>query len=188
VLASKIATLISKQHFSSECLLDNQFAASRKLDQYAVCAIKDNNFREKRREFLANNVSPGTGIIDETLNYLQEGDTNGENYGFSSEDLNSAHLVKIDFDKCNLTSRVDLEYYDTGMVTKCRLPTIGSNLYKASPHVQKDLGYIHEKLTTRLKLSLLPQKLIAGLTEEAYRDDIYRSPMKMRNFLKKLVQ
>gem|GEM_PF-3785135 len=188
MLASKIATLISKQHFSSECLLDNQFAASRKLDQYAVCAIKDNNFREKRREFLANNVSPGTGIIDETLNYLQEGDTNGENYGFSSEDLNSAHLVKIDFDKCNLTSRVDLEYYDTGMVTKCRLPTIGSNLYKASPHVQKDLGYIHEKLTTRLKLSLLPQKLIAGLTEEAYRDDIYRSPMKMRNFLKKLVQ
>ncbi|KTD32471.1 hypothetical protein Lmor_2409 [Legionella moravica] len=164
ILASKIATLVSPIHFSSERLLDNRLVGSRGIPGYAV-SVADHNTREARKKYIEQEkrIFPGTGIIDEVTNFVGEGDVNVENYGLSSQDVYQSHLTKIDFDRCNVTSKKSKEHYENNMLT-CH----ERGIYHNASHVQSNPEYIKEKLFTRLKLAMLSQELLSSLANKAY--------------------
>jgi hypothetical protein len=167
IFASKIATLVSSTHFSSERLLDNGVVASKGIDSYA-CSAADQITRVSRKRYIEDSekVFPGTGIIDEVTNYVVETDDNIENLGFSSENIDEAHLSKIDFDRCCPSTPSTRNDYENDLVSKPR-----GGIYHALPHVQQDKGYICEKLYARLKLSMLTEPLLRGLADKAYMEN-----------------
>lgn len=171
VLASKIGAFVNKEYFSSERVLDTNVVGSKKLPAYVV-TLSDFNYKEKIRKYIEEEkkVFPGTGTIDEVLNFVQESDPNSENYGLSSYNMNEAHLCKIDFDRCNVVSRIDKDQYEIN-----RLSNPGNSetytlpgVWSKSPNITKDKNYIKEKLTTRLKLSFLTKEFSHGLADKAY--------------------
>lgn len=93
ILSSKIATLISPTHFSSERLLDNRLVGSRGIAAYAR-SVADARTCNDRKKYLEQEkrVFPGSGIIDEVTNFVCETDINIENYGFSSENVYKSHV------------------------------------------------------------------------------------------------
>lgn len=173
ILASKIGTYVSKKNFSSERLLSNGLGASRKLDQYHPMA-KPKGEREKEEIFLnkITKVIPGTGVIDEVLSFVSEGDRNIENFGislqsideFSTEKFEDVFLCKIDFDRCNFFPLEDESEYEKNILANA--------LYKRhfgdKNKVKDDPAYIEEQLRTRLKLSLLTSKFVSGLVDKAH--------------------
>lgn len=167
IIASKIATFISREHFSSERLLNNQLVGARKLPQYVISAA-DEQVRKKFAELLENKiVLPGTGIIDEVLNFVLEYDPNIENYGLSSTDLSQAFINKIDFDRCNIYYKLTKENYEQDILSNASyFPTV----YKGAEYVKKDQNYIEEKLSARLKLALLTQTFLSALAKKAFTD------------------
>ncbi|OCH97535.1 hypothetical protein A8135_14175 [Legionella jamestowniensis] len=164
ILASKIATLVSPAHFSSERLLDNRLVGSKAIPNYAI-SVADRRTRDARKEYIETKkqVFPGSGIIDEVTNYIVEGDPNIENFGFSSEDVAKSHLSKIDFDHCAIASETLHETYERDVLTK---PWGG--IYHGAEHVQIDPDYIKEKLFARLKVSMLTPPLLSMLADKAY--------------------
>lgn len=164
VLASKIATLVSPSHFSSERLLDNHLVGSRGLSNYAV-SVADNRIRSDRKRYIEQEkrIFPGSGIIDEVANFINENDPNIENFGLSSTDVYQSHLTKIDFDGCNVTSKISKDKYERNILTRPR-----GGIYHSAPHIQTAPDYIQEKLFARLKLSMLPQALLSSLAEKAF--------------------
>lgn len=164
ILASKIATLVSPIHFSSERLLDNHVVGSRGIPGYAV-SVADDSIREARKKYIEQEkrIFPGTGIIDEVTNFVREGDPNVENYGLSSQDVYQSHLTKIDFDNCNLTSKTSKEHYESNILTYH-----GGGIYRTASHIQSNPEYIKEKLFARLKLAMLSQELLSSLANKAY--------------------
>jgi len=165
ILASKIATLVSPEHFSSERLMSNKFAASKRIDTYARSVADDSLYEEKTKYIEEEKkVFPGTGLIDEVCNFVNENDPNIENLGFSSATIDqNTHLSKIDFDRCFLSSPTDITKYEQDPVT--------SGLYHDEPHVKIDPAYIQEKLYARLKLSLLTEPLLRGLADKSFAPD-----------------
>lgn len=177
VMASKIATFVNAKHFSSERQLDISLAASKKIPGYAV-PISDTTaltndgraVKEVRKNFIEvqKRMIPGTGVIDEVLNFVSENDPNAENYGFSSSDIESCYLTKIDFDCCELSSHLPLKQdpeewwrlYDQNKLTGL--------LYKLAPDIKYNKDYINEKLITRLKLALMTEELFAELANKSY--------------------
>lgn len=102
VFASKIATVISDIHFSSERMLNNKMIASRALPGYASSLASHLNTPILSEIIVKKECIPGSGIVDEVSNFVQELDPNIENYGYSAKQgLNdkTGHLTKIDFDK-----------------------------------------------------------------------------------------
>lgn len=181
VLASKIASFVSHKHFSSERLLDNNLVASRKLAGYAISAADFNapagnglTVKEVRKNFIEvqKKVIPGTGIIDEVLNFIRETDENPENYAYSSSDIAHCYLTKIDFDCCTFLENLPLEQdpkkwwelYEKDILTKM--------MYRLAPSVKSDKVYINEKLRTRLKLAIMPREFYANLANKAYLDEV----------------
>ncbi|RUR15723.1 hypothetical protein ELY21_14215 [Legionella sp. km535] len=164
ILASKIATLVSPTHFSSERLLDNHLVGSRGIPGYAV-SVADDSIREARKKYIEQEkrIFPGTGIIDEVTNFVREGDPNIENYGLSSQDVYQSHLTKIDFDFCNVTSKTSKEHYESNILTYH-----GGGIYRTASHIQSNPEYIKEKLFARLKLAMLSQELLSSLANKAY--------------------
>ena len=166
IMTSKIASLISAKYFSSERLMDNKIAASKKINTY-VCSVIDPEIRELRKHHIEieKKVFPGTGLIDEVSNYVKETDYNAENLGLSSKKLEKAHLSKIDFDRCDLLFPLTKEQYEFDIVSK---PMRG--IYHELQHVQHNKTYINEKLFARLKLSLLTEALLGSLADKAFID------------------
>ncbi len=164
ILASKIATLVSPSHFSSERLLDNRLAGSRGISSYAISVV-DPQIKAEIKKYIAQKkpVLHGTGIIDEVTNFVQEWDANPENVGLSSKNLEEAHLSKIDFDGCSVDEKIEKNDYERDMLTK-----LGRGIYSMASHVRQDPQYIKEKLFARLKLSMLNEPLISKLAEKAY--------------------
>ncbi|RMX15297.1 hypothetical protein EAS68_12865 [Legionella jordanis] len=164
ILASKIATLISADHFSSERLLDNRLVGSRAIPGYAV-SVADHRTRNSRKQYIEveKRIFPGSGIIDEVTNFVGESDANIENFGFSSRDVYQSHLTKIDFDHCNVTSEITKKDYESNILTR---PYGG--IYHNAPHIQDDPAYIKEKLFARLKLAMLPKALLSSLASKAF--------------------
>jgi hypothetical protein len=164
ILASKIATLVSATHFSSERLMDNRIVASKGIKAYA-CSVADGETRTARKQYIEkdNKVFPGTGIIDEVCNYVNETDPNIENLGFSSTEIEKAHLSKIDFDLAFPSIPKTKESYERNIVTQS-----WNGIYKNLPHVQQDKNYIHEKLYARLKLSMITESLLSGMADKAF--------------------
>lgn len=171
VLASKIVAFINKEYFSSERLLDTRVVGSKRLPGYVV-TLSDRNHKEKiiKYTFKEEHVFPGTGTIDEVLNFVQEGDPNSENYGLSSYNMDEAHICKIDFDQCNVTSPIEKEHYEINPLSNPGNAErfIMRGVWGKAPHVTKDKNYINEKLTTRLKLSFLTKEFITALADKAY--------------------
>lgn len=164
VLASKIATLVSPHHFSSERLLDNRLVGSRRMANYAV-SLADDCTLDLRKRYIEqeNRIFPGSGIIDEVTNFIDETDPNIENFGFSSIDVYQSHLTKIDFDRCSVTSKISKKEYERDILTRS---TWG--IYRNPPHIQSDPAYIKEKLFARLKLSMLHKELLRSLSDKAF--------------------
>jgi hypothetical protein len=164
IFASKIATLVSSKHFSSERLLDNGVVASKGINSYA-CSAADKTTRKSRKHYIeeSKKVFPGTGIIDEVTNYVVETDDNIENLGFSSKNIDEAHLSKIDFDGCSPSTSTTKNDYENDIFSRRR-----DGIYHALPHVQQDEGYICEKLYARLKLSMLTEPLLRSLADKGY--------------------
>jgi len=166
ILASKIATLISNKHFSSERLLDNQLTASRALQGYVTPMIIYFNPRASIFEDLIKNaqVIPGSGIIDEVCNFVQEPDCNAENLGYSSEQGladRTGFLTKIDFDRCWFSPIQSTEYKRNAIATW---------IYTKSS-ILGDPDYHREQLRTRLKLALIPPILFEELSQKAWADE-----------------
>lgn len=165
VLASKIATFINPEQFSSERVLTNRLVGSKQLSDYAI-SLADHAFRKSLQNHLLDSEKMMAGIatIDEVLNYVKETDDNVENYGFSETDtkkFNEGNFSKIDFDGSNLESNIQAENYETNLLS--------SNLYNENnKSPQAKLQYMEEKLTTRMKLCFMTKELIAGLAEKAY--------------------
>ena len=164
VLASKIATLVSPQHFSSERLLDNRLVGSRKISTFAV-SLADDHTLDPRNRYIEQEkrIFPGSGIIDEVTNFIDETDPNIENYGLSSTDVYQSHLTKIDFDRCSVTSKMSKKEYERDILTR----SIGG-IYRNLPHIHSDPDYIKEKLFARLKLSMLTKELLRSLANKAF--------------------
>ncbi|WP_147292351.1 hypothetical protein [Legionella hackeliae] len=164
ILASKIATLVSSVHFSSERLLDNRLVASRGIPGYAV-SVANPSTRDSRKRYIEEEkkIFPGSGIIDEVTNFVGETDANIENFGFSSEDVYQSHLTKIDFDRCTVTSKITKKNYERNILTS---PYGG--IYHSAPHIQTNPAYVNEKLFARLKLSMLPNALFSSLASKAF--------------------
>lgn len=170
ILASKIATLVSAKHFSSERLMDNKIVASREINTYA-CSAADRKTRALRKKYIEEDqkVFPGTGIIDEVNNYVQETDPNIENLGFSTTDIEKAHLSKIDFDRCFTSPHISAKDYEIDLVSS------GPGIYRALVDIEKNEGYIREKLYARLKLSMITEPLLRGLADKAFIDENQQS-------------
>ncbi len=166
ILASKIATLVSAKHFSSERLMDNKIVASREINTYA-CSAADKKTTALRKKYIEEDkkVFPGTGIIDEVNNYVQETDFNIENLGFSTTDIEKAHLSKIDFDRCYTSPHISTTDYEIDLVSQCKF-----GIYRNLENIQKNEGYIREKLYARLKLSMITKPLLCGLADKAFMD------------------
>lgn len=166
VFASKIAKLISAKHFSSERVLTSSVVAARGLPGYAFSVV-DSALRMKRKEQIEKKkrVFPGSGIIDEVCNFVQESDFNAENFGFSTAEVEdeACYLSKIDFDRCSFLDRACKISYDYDILTR---PQIG--IYHGADHIQNDAVYIYEKLYTRMKLCLIPDDLLAQLADRSY--------------------
>lgn len=166
VFASKIARCISTSHFASERLMDNQLVGSRALDSYAISVadprIIDALYRHIKDD---KKVLPGTGLIEEVCNFIEEGDPNIENLGLSSIDLEAprTHLSKIDFDGCSISTETSKGRYDYNIISKER-----GSLYHANPLVRQDDRYLQEKFYARLKLSMLIQELFQGLADKSF--------------------
>ncbi|KTD20258.1 Uncharacterised protein [Legionella lansingensis] len=163
ILSSKIATLISPTHFSSERLLDNRLVGSKGIVSYARSVADTRTVKDRKQYIGAKQVFPGTGIIDEVTNFVHEMDTNLENYGFSSENVYESHLSKIDFDCCDVLSPLSKKNYEQNILTN---PSRG--MYMGANHVQTNPDYIKEKLFARLKLAMLTEPLIRGLANKAF--------------------
>lgn len=164
VMASKIATFVSKKHFSSERLFNNQLTASKQLLEYKI-SFADNSIREERRKIIKEEkrVYLGTGIINEVLNFVREEDPNSENFGFSTAVSDpECFLSKIDFDGCNMSKFLTKKEYNLNLVINW--------LYYRLPHVPLDPLFIQEMLYTRLKLSLLTKELNNGFADKATDD------------------
>lgn len=164
IMASKIATFVSEEHFSSERLLSNGFTASKKLPNYMLSYA---NVRLVRTKFNIPDraAHPGEGIVDEVICFLKEEDTDEENYGFSAdryEDLViffSSVVCKVDFDQCDLTTPIptNLDEYEKNRVD-----------VDVSPGSARRVSYYNEKLYTRLKLAVMSKEFISALAEKAY--------------------
>lgn len=180
ILASKIATFINKEYFSSERLLDKRIAGSRKLSTYAA-SLADSTVRSEATIIVNKGVVfKGTGIMDEVLNYTGEADDNPENFALTySNETESAsqknkkiiskdsHFSKIDFDRCHVTTKKDENTYETNILTSSF-----RSIFKGKKDIiYKDETYIHEKLHTRLKLSILTSDFIRGCAEKAFLDE-----------------
>lgn len=169
VLASKLATFVSKKHFSSERLLDNEVTVSSKLEGYQVSLNKGDETREKRIKYIkGGRIFPGTGTIDEVMNFVREGDVrNLENYAYSSRDIDNAYLVKIDFDVCDVRAKTKKEEYEKDNLTK-----YDGNIYHGeeyAEHTYTDVEYrryVDEKLLARLKFAVIPKELINSWFEK----------------------
>jgi hypothetical protein len=165
VMAAKIATFVSKKHFSSERRLTNQLIASKQLPGYKIPSVGDKNSRDEKRKIIQEEkrIYSGTGIINEVLNFIHETDHhNSENYGFSdSVSSPESFLCKIDFDHCDVTKPLPKKYYEQNCI---------AILYYSLPHVYLDPTFIQEMLYTRLKLSLLTTELNNGFAQKASDD------------------
>ncbi|WP_133127749.1 hypothetical protein [Legionella nagasakiensis] len=122
ILASKIATIISPRHFSSERVLDNQMAAARHLQEYGKPIViplglgYSTLHPEIARDFDEGRMMSGTGIIDEVCHFLLEADPNSENFGFSRLPDGTHALAKIDFDACYIDGNMTEETYEGGEI------------------------------------------------------------------------
>lgn len=161
VFASKIATMVSSKHFSSERLMDNKIVGSRGIDGYAV-SVADETIQSAMEKYIKQDkrVFPGTGIIDEVCNYVNETDANIENFGFSSRDINSSntYISKIDFDRCYPTFPRD---YEVNLLSN-------GGIYYDTSHVQHDQNYQKEKLYARLKLCMLTEPLLLAIADKSF--------------------
>jgi hypothetical protein len=160
ILGSKIATFVSKDHFSSERLLDNRIIGSKKLPSYAISLV--NLDLGSLRNYLIENqiIIPGMGIVDETLNFICEFDPNPENFALSSHDFSRTHLCKIDFDFCNLEVPISKEKYEKDIFSQVDM--------RFGDAFKDNIEYIEEKLLTRLKLCFLTPDFIDALAKKAY--------------------
>ncbi|MBX9704144.1 MAG: hypothetical protein K2X39_08335 [Silvanigrellaceae bacterium] len=145
VLASKIATLVNKEAFASERLVNNGVTGSRKLSGF----VAFNNNAPKIP------FQSGMGQIDEILNYVQETDPSKSNFGYCSKDAR-APMIKIDFEYCNLTRPLEISTYEINFAEQFLL----------HPGAREE--YQKEKLKTRLQLALLSAELISVLTDKAF--------------------
>lgn len=159
IYASRIARMISKQHFASEHVTDKGYAASTKLPSYAFSVVLDGYIREEIQQNCETEkkVFPGTGIIYEVLQFVNEFDDNPENLGLSSRNLTKAHLSKIDFEWCRLYP----QYSRSNKAPKNMLVQI----YKSDDFL-KDPNFIRESISTRLKLCMLPDTLLIEAAEK----------------------
>lgn len=166
IFASKIATLISKEHFSSERLLDNRLVASREIKSYVISVI-DDRIHSERKKYIEEEkrIFSGSGIIDEVTNFIHEQDPNVENYGFSTHNIadKSCHLSKIDFDRCNIYSPLRKEKYENNILTGHPY-----GIYHNPQHIPQNDVYINEKLYTRLKLSMIPDMLLSEMGDQSF--------------------
>ncbi len=160
VLASKIATVISKKHFASERLFSNGFSASKKLAAY-----QDSLYREGHDKLIValrdKKTIEGAGICDEVLKFIGESDfTALENIGVDAED-EKIILCKIDYDLCDIWYSPEESY--PGFYYKNDLLTwIGEY-----PGLRQTPEYLRETYYARLKLSLFSKKLLEALCEKA---------------------
>lgn len=179
VIASKIARMINKQHFSSEKWLSDGRVVSEAVVENAIphphasrqafCVRQftetpSENERKKLMNQLTaynnrriNHHIKGLGIIDEVCAFIGESDPNCENLMFSNEAFdNNTIAIKIDFDGCMCSSSEwsALFYKDSSMI-------YGTQVYDKVP-----VEYIMERAQTRLKLSLISDDLIGALLEK----------------------
>lgn len=174
ILASKIANFIGssthmpflkgRKFYSSERMLSNGRAASRKLDGYVIPILSKNI-----QDLTITGVFPGTGLHEEVLRYLDERDyRNRENFALSSKDSKDAYLVKIDFDNCDLSTEMKEEDYLGGMYISNGYPALKQfySKVKISNYLQ-DEGCIEEMLYARLKLASLTPEFIRALSKKA---------------------
>ena len=105
---------------------------------------------------------PGTGIIEEVLRFVNETDLSGGNFGISSRNLRKAHLVKIDFDYCDLGVPIKEHEYEKKLIRG------NSYLKNILSCIGPNTTYLEEKIRTRLKLSLFSNELISALADKAY--------------------
>lgn len=158
IFSSKLASFVSKTNFSSERLFGNGLTGSRKLLAYMTSMIDDKV--QSQIQTLANSSPPkffpGMGLIDEVLNFVNEKDPNGENYGVSSLDKHSCFFSKIDFDSCDVIN--PSEEYETNRCT-------GSGIYSQdnASLIRNGIDYICEKFYTRIKLCILTPEFYAAL-------------------------
>lgn len=158
IFSSKLAAFVSKKHFSSERLFSNGLTGSRKLTAYKTSAIDDRVFLKIKE--LANASTPkffpGTGLIDEVLNFLDEKDPNMENYGVSSLEIDGCFFSKVDFDFCDVIN--PSEKYEKNRCT--------SGIYSSTEKAdiaRKEPQYLSEKFYARLKLCILTPEFYLAL-------------------------
>src|SRR3990167_3672995 len=163
ILASKIATFVSKEHFYSVNLLSNGLAASRKPSQDSVYAA-DASTMVNRKNFIETDkkVFPGTGIVDEVSNFVNDTNFLVENFRFSSSDIQEAYISKINFNECSLRGLIKKEEYEKDVLSKDK-----RSIYHGSKHVGENEKYIDEKLHTRLKLSIMSETFMTALAKKA---------------------
>ncbi|MBV8802158.1 MAG: hypothetical protein JO131_04210, partial [Gammaproteobacteria bacterium] len=159
IMASKVATFVSKKHFSSERRLNNQLTASKQLPEYKFSFVDPSIASEVREVIKEKRVFVGSGIINEVLNFVHETDPNNENYGLSALPSSSeCCLCKIDFDHCSMSFPLPKSEYEMKSI---------NDLYNRQPHVFSDPIFIQETLYARLKLSFLTKELNEGFAEKA---------------------
>lgn len=163
IIASKIASAVSKKHFSSERLLSNGYGASRLLPFYRFSLASDEfAIWRKYRATAEKEHIRGNGIVDEVCSFVREGDRNVENYGVSSKEPALGEICKIDFDHCDLTSPLAEEEY---LSAKCLMTASERRAFNT-------IGYLYERLETRLHLALFPKDFFDELAHKVLFVDV----------------
>jgi hypothetical protein len=168
VLASKIARIISPEHFASERMLSDGMVASRQLANfrhsligYGSRYVEDPPIMKVLTLTAPDAIIAGTGIVDEVNSFLVESDNNIENYGVSSLDPKTAKLVKIDFD---MGGSFTGEYEAPTRVQPSRRFVVAPD---HPPLIERE-RYLVEKFQTRLLLSMMPNELLTGLVDKSF--------------------
>lgn len=159
ILASKIARFVNTTIFSSEHLFDNLQNVSTTLDAYKLSLDHALAFENASHFIQTDRMFIGVGTIDEVLNFVGDADSSFGNFGFSSADVSSSFMCKIDFGLCKLT-KLDVNSYEKN--------TLSKRLIKINNHPNKQ--YFYEKLYARLKLSVLTKELITAMADKGYID------------------
>lgn len=151
VLASKLASLISKEHFAAEFILENRYSASKKHVNYVTPLSNEDAFKMVDQIIKKNGHFPGLGVIDEVLKFVGEGDENRENFAISNLNKERCFLTKIDFDMCSFRNSKE----------DCL-----SAFFK-NPTIKDDNHYKLERATACMKIACIPDLLLNALAEKS---------------------